>query len=157
LVSDAKAGDKFTFFCVFPSVLHLPNTQLTSTDSGHSDQEEAKSDLEEEDGMDESALFLYPRYHSLIRIHLVLITSDEKHIIDDVRLHLNQSLGVYSLTRFQELKVILVNDLPVGCTLLVVFSRLFSTHAIPEPCSIFPITIAIVSTSHGNPKANAEQ
>ena len=31
-----------------------------STDSGHSDQQDAKSDLEEEDGMDESALLFLP-------------------------------------------------------------------------------------------------
>ena len=43
---------------MFPSVLHLSDAQLTSkcTDSGHSDQQDAKSDLEEEDGMDESAI-----------------------------------------------------------------------------------------------------
>jgi hypothetical protein len=49
LVSGAEPGDKFTFFY-----------------SGHSDQQDAKSDLEEEDGMDE-----------------ILITSDEKTIIDN--------------------------------------------------------------------------
>jgi hypothetical protein len=46
---------------VFPSVLHLPNTQLTSTDSGHSDQQDAKSDLGEEDDLDESALLVLPK------------------------------------------------------------------------------------------------
>jgi hypothetical protein len=81
LVSDAKAGDKFTFFY-----------------SGHSDQEEAKRDLEEEDGMDE-----------------MLITSDEKHIIDD------------------ELKVILVNDLPVGCTLLAILDTCHSGTLLDLP------------------------
>jgi hypothetical protein len=41
---------------MFPPLWHLPNTQLTSTDSGHSDQQDAKSDLGEEDGMDECVL-----------------------------------------------------------------------------------------------------
>jgi hypothetical protein len=49
-------------------------------------------------------------------VYLVLITSDEKTIINNVGLHLNPSLR---LTFFQELKSILVNPLPVGCTLLV--------------------------------------
>ncbi len=31
-----------------------------STDSGHSDQQDATSDLDEEDGLDESALFFLP-------------------------------------------------------------------------------------------------
>jgi metacaspase-1 len=62
-----------------------------------------------------------PRYPSLMRVHLVIITSDEKIIVDNVRLHLNSSLQrvSYSLTCFQELKRILVDPLPVGCTLLV--------------------------------------
>jgi hypothetical protein len=48
----------------------------------------------------------------------VLITSDEETIIDDVRLH-PDLYGVYPLTSFQELKEILVDPLPVGCTLIV--------------------------------------
>jgi len=62
LVSGAEPGDKFTFFCVFPSVLHLPNIQLTSTDSGHSDQQGAQSDLGDEDDLDEDegALLFLP-------------------------------------------------------------------------------------------------
>jgi hypothetical protein len=60
LVSGAEPGDKLTFFCVFLSVLHPPNTQLTNIDSGHSDQQDAKSDLNEEDDMDESALLFLP-------------------------------------------------------------------------------------------------
>jgi hypothetical protein len=45
---------------VFPSVLHLLNAQLTSTDSGHSDLQDATSDAEEETGMDERALHFLP-------------------------------------------------------------------------------------------------
>jgi len=45
---------------MFPSVLHPPDTQLTSTDSGHSDQQDAKSDLGEEDELDESAFLFLP-------------------------------------------------------------------------------------------------
>jgi hypothetical protein len=45
---------------VFPSVLHLPNAQLTSIDSGHSDLQDATSDAEEETGMDERALHFLP-------------------------------------------------------------------------------------------------
>src|SRR6266849_8220044 len=63
--------------------------------------------------------FFSPRCPSLMRVHLVLITSDKKTIIDNVRLHLIPLYGVYSVTCFQELKYILVNSLPVGCTLLV--------------------------------------
>jgi hypothetical protein len=33
-----------------------------------------------------------PTYPSLMRVYLVIITSDEKIIVDDVRLHLNPSL-----------------------------------------------------------------
>ena len=56
------------------------------TDSGHSDQQEAVNDEEEEDGMDESAHFFFPRVPSLMCARLVIIPSDEKPIIDDVRL-----------------------------------------------------------------------
>jgi hypothetical protein len=38
-------------------VSQLPSGQLITTDSGHSDQQDAENDLEEEDGLDESALF----------------------------------------------------------------------------------------------------
>ena len=44
----------FLPFCVFP------HPADESTDSGHSDQQEATTDLEEEDGMDESELVLLP-------------------------------------------------------------------------------------------------
>jgi hypothetical protein len=63
--------------------------------------------------------FFSLKYLSLMRVHLVLITSDEKTIIDDVRLHLNPSLCLHPLTCFQELKIILVDPLPIGCNLLV--------------------------------------
>ena len=52
-------------------------------------------------------------------VHLVIITSDEKHIIDNVRSHLNPPLQRVFTDIFQDLKVMLVNPLPVGCTLLV--------------------------------------
>jgi len=75
----------------FLSDLHLPDTQLTSTDSGHSDQQDAKSDLGEEDGLDESALLFLPEVSLSNARSLVLITSDEKTIIDNVRSHINLS------------------------------------------------------------------
>lgn len=81
LVSGAEPGDKFTFFY-----------------SGHSDQQEAEVDTEEEDGMDE-----------------MIITSDEKTIIDD------------------ELKIILVNPLPVGCTLLAILDTCHSGTLLDLP------------------------
>ncbi|KAF8489073.1 caspase domain-containing protein [Russula emetica] len=81
LVSGAEQGDKFTFFY-----------------SGHSDQQDATTDLEEEDGMDE-----------------MIITSDEKTIIDN------------------ELKEILVNPLPVGCTLLAILDTCHSGTMLDLP------------------------
>ncbi|KAH9998768.1 peptidase C14, caspase domain-containing protein [Russula vinacea] len=81
LVSDAAQGDKFTFFY-----------------SGHSDQQEAVKDQNEEDDMDE-----------------MIITSDEEHIIDD------------------ELKEILVDPLPVGCTLLAILDTCHSGTLLDLP------------------------
>jgi len=52
-----------------------PGDIFTFFYSGHSDQQDATSDTGEEDGMDE-----------------IIITSDEEIIVDNVRLHLNQSL-----------------------------------------------------------------
>ena len=63
-----------------------------STDSGHTNQQDAKSDLGEEDDLDESALLFLPEVSfSDARVHLVLIASDERTIIDNVGLHLNPS------------------------------------------------------------------
>jgi hypothetical protein len=44
------------------------------------------NDEEEEDGLDESAQFFFPRVPSLMCARLVIIPSDEKPIIDDVGL-----------------------------------------------------------------------
>ena len=88
-----QATNSHSFVCFLPCcIFPTPNTQLTTIDSGHSDQQDAKSGLNEEDGMDESALLFLPRCPSLIRVHLVLITSDEKNIVDKVRLDLNPCL-----------------------------------------------------------------
>jgi hypothetical protein len=81
LVAGAAAGDKFTFFY-----------------SGHSDQQDAVNDEQEEDDMDE-----------------MLITSDEKTIIDD------------------DLKIMLVDSLPVGCTLLAILDTCHSGTLLDLP------------------------
>ena len=44
----------FLSFCIFP------HPADESADSGHSDQQEATTDIEEEDGMDESEFLLLP-------------------------------------------------------------------------------------------------
>jgi len=81
LVFDAAQGDRFTFFY-----------------SGHSDQQDAVIDQQEETGMDE-----------------MLITSDEETIIDD------------------ELKEILVDPLPVGCSLLAILDTCHSGTLLDLP------------------------
>ncbi|KAI0277926.1 caspase domain-containing protein [Russula aff. rugulosa BPL654] len=81
LVSGAEPGDTFTFFY-----------------SGHSDQQDARSDLGEEGGMDE-----------------LIITSDEKIIV------------------YHELKRILVDPLPVGCTLLAIIDASHSGTMLDLP------------------------
>jgi len=64
----------------------LPSTSRTNPDSGHSDQQ-STDDPEEEDGMDEGAPSFSPRDSSLTPTRLVLVTSDEEVIVDNVSLH----------------------------------------------------------------------
>ena len=53
-------------------------------DSGHSDQQDAKSDMGEEDGLDESAFFFPSIDPCLMPTRTVLIASDEQPVIDNV-------------------------------------------------------------------------
>jgi hypothetical protein len=75
-----------------------------------------------------------------MRLRVVLITSDEKSIIDDVRLHHSSCLRRL-LTTFQDLKRMLVDPLPVGCTLLV-RSRRASIFVFPH------VLQAVLDTCH---------
>jgi hypothetical protein len=70
------------------SDLPSSSTSRTNPDSGHSTQQ-STDDPEEEDGLDEGTLFesFSPRDSSLMRTHLVLVTSDEEVIVDNVGLH----------------------------------------------------------------------
>ena len=116
--------------------------------------------------MDESTLSFIPRSHFLMRTCVVILTSDEDVIIDNVCFALPQRrLSANKVS--QELNRILA-PLPVGCSLLVhillfyfvlrlahaVSFRLFLTRPILEPCLTFLTTIAITSTYHGYLRAS---
>lgn len=66
--------------------------------------------------------------------HLVLIASDEKTIIDNVRLHPSLRRVSPDYCSTQELKEILVNPLPIGCTLLVRSPLFRVCFRIPTSC-----------------------
>ena len=111
-----------------------------------------------------------PKCPSLMRARLVIITSDEKTIFDDVRLHSNPTLRRVSTDTFsRSSKKFLLILFQLGavswCVALcsvsafvfpyIVSFSLSLTLAIPEPCSIFPTAVATVSTCHGYTKASA--
>jgi hypothetical protein len=118
--------------------------------------------------MDESTLSLTPRSHFLMRTCVVIITSDEDVIIDNVCFAPGCLNGrACPLTKFPGAQSHSCS--PSGwvlppCTYLILLFRfkisscctlrLFLTRPILEPCLTFLTTIAIMSTYHGNLRAS---